>query len=472
MRACSVFFCLALLTTFCDAGSLGKSGLGSVPYSSTGKTVSFGEGALNASTVAGRAPPQTGQIGQSGWYYGTGAAVNPASGQTMTMGANGDVFIAGTKYPFQAGYQVPVKDVAVAALGLVGGWPGLAISGALVLAPHIKDWLDGAGVKPNPDSKGEHDRFLQRFDRELPKTMFDEATINACNQHASTSTYEIHDSTCSVRAKTSCGEGKLWYELYYKWGFHSGGQLIEGTYSCASSCYRELDAYDWLPKSLDDIAPYLLRTPFNPAMVGDIVQGGGSIPLPEPNITGPTSIQGQPETSTSTGTQTVNGQQVPTRTETTTQTTYNFTTNNNQVTNTTNNTTTTTNTYNQSTGVLISTDFSEKTEKPEEQEQVADSPLGPLPKLYEQKYPDGLSGVWTQRSQDFKSSGLFSLAQQMMPTSLNGGSCPNFNLDLSIGPWADYGTHEVPMPCWIWDTCKYILLLMAAVSARRIVFGG
>ena len=49
-------------------------------------------------------PGTTGtQIGNSGWYVGASASGNPASGTTMHLGHSGDVFVAGTKYPFQAG---------------------------------------------------------------------------------------------------------------------------------------------------------------------------------------------------------------------------------------------------------------------------------------------------------------------------------------------------------------------------------
>ena len=199
-------------------------------------------------------------------------------------------------------------------------------------------------------------------------------------------------------------------------------------------------------------------------------------------INGPTSVKGKSTTATE-GVQLVPGtttvaapgtppsQTQPGTKTTTTTATHPITYSGSSVSHSTVNNTTT-NITNNVTNVTTTETKTEKAKDDKEDQMPADSPLGDLPKLYEQKYPDGLSGVWNQRSQEFKSSGLFSLAEQLMPTSLNGGICPSFNLDLSIGPWADYGTHEVPMPCWVWDTCKYILLLMAAVSARRIVFGG
>ena len=206
-------------------------------------------------------------------------------------------------------------------------------------------------------------------------------------------------------------------------------------------------------------------------------------PYPDNGVTlvGQPSVQGKTSTNTEPvqlvpGTNTVappgaTQTQAGTRTTTTTSThplayagnSVTYSTVNNTTTNITNNTTN------------VTTAESEKTEKVEDdsdEQTPSDAPLPDLPKLYEKKYPDGLPGVWDTRIQEIKGSGLFSLAGQLMPTSLNGGTCPSFNIDLSIGVWADYGTHEVPIPCSIWDTCKYILLFLTVASARRLIFGG
>ncbi|TYK76241.1 hypothetical protein FSY45_10670 [Comamonas sp. Z1] len=199
-------------------------------------------------------------------------------------------------------------------------------------------------------------------------------------------------------------------------------------------------------------------------------------------INGPASVKGKSTTATEgvqlvPGTTTVappgtpSSQTQPGTKTTTTTATHPITYSGSSVSHSTVNNTTT-NITNNTTNVTTTETKTEEVEDDKDDQMPSDTALGDLPKLYEQKYPEGLSGVWNQRSQEFKSSGLFSLAEQLMPTSLNGGTCPSFDLDLSIGSWADYGTHQVPMPCWIWDTCKYILLLMAAVSARRIVLGG
>lgn len=243
----------------------------------------------------------------------------------------------------------------------------------------------------------------------------------------------------------------------------------------------EQEVEDWIasrdgwPSSASVALAGMLQYPDTRRIIQDYPSNGVE-------INGPASVKGKSTTSTESvqllpGTNTVAppgtppAQTQPGTKTTTTTATHPITYSGSTVSHSTVNNTTT-NITNNVTNVTTTETKTEEIEDDKDDQMPADTALGDLPKLYEQKYPDGLAGVWNQRSQEFKSSGLFSLAEQLMPTSLNGGTCPSFNLDLSIGPWADYGTHEVPMPCWIWDTCKYILLLIAAVSARRIVFGG
>lgn len=205
-------------------------------------------------------------------------------------------------------------------------------------------------------------------------------------------------------------------------------------------------------------------------------------PYPDNGVTliGDPSVQGKTSTNTESvqllpGTNTVappgTANTDPGTRTTTTTSTHPLAYSGNKVTYSTVNNTTT-NITNNTTNVTTTESKTEKVEDDSEEQTPSDAPLPDLPKLYEKKYPDGLSGVWDTRIQEIKSSGLFALAGQLMPTSLNSGTCPSFNIDLSIGTWADYGTHEVPIPCSIWDTCKYILLVLTVASARRLVFGG
>lgn len=447
---------VALIASSASAGMLSKGSTG-IPYRTNGKTGTFGEG---PSTAVPNTNLGNGSIGNTGWYRGGEAVAHPSNPSSfIELGAKGDAYIfPGTKYPFQAGYQVPASAIATAALGLVGGWPGVLITVTLAASPYIKKWFDDAGVTPDPAVPGQ---FLVKEEG---------GCYSDCYWYTDNYGWGIKKTTqaavCQAYADREGYTGP-WYMT------NGNSQCVlgnTGTYGIGRAESRRAD--DQLPRSMDDIAPYLMRTPFNPAMVGDIVTGGGTINLPQPNITGPSSIQGEPVTSTSTGTQTINGQQVPTRTETKTQTTYNFTTNNNQVTNTTNTTTTTTNTYNQSTGVLISTDTTDKTETPEEKEQVIDSPLGPVPKLYDQKYPEGLTGVWNGKKAEFSQTGFFTMIDQLTPKVGQAGSCPSWTIDLSWTPGASMGVHQLQPPCMIWPILKTIVIITALFLARALIFGG
>lgn len=101
-----------------------------------------------------------------------------------------------------------------------------------------------------------------------------------------------------------------------------------------------------------------------------------------------------------------------------------------------------------------------------------DKELSEIPKLYERKYPDGMTGIWNQKKEELKSSGLGVLAAAMMPTGINAGSCPSFQLDLSLVSWADYGVNDISPPCWVWDFGRVVIIIGALMLARQLIFGG
>lgn len=128
----------------------------------------------------------------------------------------------------------------------------------------------------------------------------------------------------------------------------------------------------------------------------------------------------------------------------------------------TNNITNTTNIVNQST---------EKSEDPPEEE-VKDTPLGPIPDLYKQKYPNGLKGVVTQKIEVLKTTPLFSLPMQLMGNLPDTGNCPSWQLDLNLATWANFGTHNIGADCSVWQFASVVVLISAFILARALVFGG
>lgn len=409
----------------------------------------------------------------------------------------------GTGADVTAKVTIPKKNIAKALVATAKGVGKVALPGAAALA--LEALLDYGlkNVKLGPDGSLEASKdiddgyqvsdgrywtngsdgklYLSSVQAALGQAIYLDGLLGPKNEFQSCAVQHSTFYICKI---------KIWsgQVLSYNINSPSSSNCLVGYYVVGDRCEKDRPTASLSEQEIEDAIAYasgwprsssvalaeMLKYPDTRRIIQDYPSNGVE-------INGPTSVKGKSTTATEPvqlvpGTTTVAAPGTTTATQpgtktTTTTATHPITYSGSSVSHSTVNNTTT-NITNNVTNVTTTETKTEEVKDDKEDQMPADSPLGDLPNLYEQKYPDGLSGVWNQRSQEFKSSGLFSLAEQLMPTSLNGGTCPSFSLDLSIGPWADYGTHEVPMPCWIWDTCKYILLLMAAVSARRIVFGG
>lgn len=106
-----------------------------------------------------------------------------------------------------------------------------------------------------------------------------------------------------------------------------------------------------------------------------------------------------------------------------------------------------------------------------EKVEVTDKPLPNQPKLYEPKYPDGITGLWNSKLQEIKATPLFNLAPSLLP-NVSAGSCPSWKVDLSIDGWTNAGLQDVSPPCWVWDVAKLVIIASALLLARRLIFGG
>ncbi len=179
---------------------------------------------------------------------------------------------------------------------------------------------------------------------------------------------------------------------------------------------------------------------------------------------GPLTVTG-PATSPGTSSQT----QKPNGNTETKTVTHNHTYNGNTITTTT---TTVINNYNPTTNTTETETTTETPEpEPEPDNTVVDTALPDQPKLYEPKYPQGLTGVWAQKKAELVATPLASLVTQLMPSVGSGGTCPAWNLSLNLGAW-DYGSHNVAPPCYIWDWCKFFIIAGALLLARALIFGG
>lgn len=106
-----------------------------------------------------------------------------------------------------------------------------------------------------------------------------------------------------------------------------------------------------------------------------------------------------------------------------------------------------------------------------EKVEVTDKPLPDQPKLYEPKYPDGITGVWNSKIQEIKATPLFNLASSLLP-NVSAGTCPSWKVDLTIDGWTNGGLQDVSPPCWVWDVAKLVIIASALLLARRLIFGG
>ena len=102
----------------------------------------------------------------------------------------------------------------------------------------------------------------------------------------------------------------------------------------------------------------------------------------------------------------------------------------------------------------------------------ADSVFPEVPELYEQKYPDGFAGVWSERLTEIQATPLFSAVSGFTSGGPSSGTCPTWDLSLNFG-FVNFGTYTLGQDiCYVWPFVRIVLLITAFFVARRLVFGG
>ncbi len=192
-------------------------------------------------------------------------------------------------------------------------------------------------------------------------------------------------------------------------------------------------------------------------------------------MNGPASQKGPAETTTTT---TTNPDGTTSTTKQTTQTEYHYNYGDNYY--DYSSTTTTTTTKDGQTTIETTTDAQEPGEEPSKTEDdtpeddwditFEDSEFPAVTPFYEQKYPEGLAGVWNQVSVDIDNSAFIGFLKSFVPTF--SGTCPTFGLSFNIASWANYGSVSFWNMCWIFDFIKIIFLVTAVFTARALTFGG
>jgi len=445
------------------AHAIKKPDLSGFRIAGGGTSVSVGP---NQSGIAGSlAPVRTGggatgtippghvgsQIGNSGWYVGT-APAGSATGTTAQLGHAGDVFFAGTKYPFQAGYEVKPQAL-LQALDVLCKNPVVCV-GLAVASPFIAEWMDGAGVRPNPNAADYPQKPYERRDMQ--------AGVEYYIDYPGATWSRSKSAVCNgwLSYLNSGGDGG-WFIV------SSDGDLCKPEKASGAAAYvpyltRTVPMLDWLPASMADIAPYMTPRPFSPGVVSELLDKGADIALPDkPTLTGPTQLKG-PVTTT----QNADG------TTTTRQTVSNFQISGNTITNTSNVTITNTCTAEGSCSTSTETTSPDPGADPDEQQDdsAVDSPMPTVPKLYERQYPDGMVGIWNQKQQQLKDTSVGQLVTQLMPNVGDGG-CPKWQIPLDVGI-ADYGVFDASIPCQYWAVIRIVLIVGSLFLARAIIFGG
>jgi len=99
-----------------------------------------------------------------------------------------------------------------------------------------------------------------------------------------------------------------------------------------------------------------------------------------------------------------------------------------------------------------------------------DTPFPEVEPFYEQKYPDGLGGVWAARKAEFEDSAFMDFLGSFVPSF--SGSCPAWSFNVNVASWAQFGIHDFQSLCWVFDFVKVVLLVSAAFLCRALIFGG
>lgn len=233
-----------------------------------------------------------------------------AKGPTVSLGADGKVFFAdgigvhgGVHYPFQAVHEIPGTSI-VDAIGAIAGGP---IGMAVFAAPFVLEWLTSSGGRVSPTDP----TALERTDPSV-------CTVAPCY------VYRVVDYETTFESPsfaTACGQARSAFDARFS-GYivpvttsyptcnanrYSAGGEYEGLISWNNTRVTVLPSGSaWLPSSMDDIAPYMKQTPFDPRVIGEVLDKGGDIPFPAPTVSGPSEILGpQSETPNPDGSKTV-----------------------------------------------------------------------------------------------------------------------------------------------------------------------
>lgn len=89
---------------------------------------------------------------------------------------------------------------------------------------------------------------------------------------------------------------------------------------------------------------------------------------------------------------------------------------------------------------------------------------------YESAYPDGLVGIWEERSLALQQTALFEFVNQF--SFEPSGSQPEMQLCFNLASYANFGCFSLEIPAFVWVFLKVCILFSAAMLCRALIFGG
>lgn len=420
----------------------------------------FGQ-AVEGSKILGTVSP----FNEPVWTPSTGGAVAGSSSGSFTAGAAQGAKVA-VKIPVAVGTKIaPAALAKVVAKTLVPGGLMVSLVAPILLEAGLEyasgkyrdtkvstldtygKWSNAfaTGLTGNPYYTGNLSVILQQA---LDKITSDTCPGGVVNDYYCVRSPSLFNCVkASVNTYECRAPGTRWSAspLLFNWTEETNPNPPVGAE--VSDAAAEQKIAEVLEKSADN-SPLVRALP-----------KGTPVDVEAPKVTGP-----EKGSATGPATTTVINNNTTT---TTTTTTVNNVYNNNTVSSTIVNTTKTVD----ATGATTTTESPGVEDTSADDYPVTDTKLADVPKLYERKYPNGLSGVWNDGIGAIKATPIFSLPQVFAP-NIDGGSCPVWIFDVNIGPGMMFGQKNIAPPCYIWPMLKAIMIISALMLARALIFGG
>lgn len=99
-----------------------------------------------------------------------------------------------------------------------------------------------------------------------------------------------------------------------------------------------------------------------------------------------------------------------------------------------------------------------------------DPSMPAVPDLYQQKYPQGITGVWAEHWPRLQATAFMTGLASMFPTFGDSGTCPQWGMSLDIGEHMMFGYGDLTVACSLWQIIGLIILTTACFTAWRIIF--